>query len=137
VQDCYPSAASERAAVAFPAAVLAEVEGTFVDDELLMRPLRRACAGPGTARPDWQIICELARAMGAAGFEYPSAAAIAADMGAQGARLRITRSAPPLAATDPRHRRTHFRGHCLEDKVRGLRDLSAAEPAAVAAALGG
>ena len=136
VQDCYPTEASARAAVAFPAAVLAEVEGTFVDDERRMRPLRRACAGPGTARPDWQIVCELARAMGAAGFEYASSAAIAADMSAQGARLRITRSAPPPAATDPRYRRTHFRGHCLEDKVHGLRDLSAAEPEAVAEGVG-
>jgi NADH dehydrogenase/NADH:ubiquinone oxidoreductase subunit G len=137
VQDCYPTAASDCAAVTFPATVLAEVEGTFVDEERRMRPLRRACDGPGTARPDWQIICELARALGAPGFEYASADAIASDMGAIGARLRTAQPMPPRAAADPRYRRTHFRGHCLEDRVSGLHDLSVAEPAAVAAAVGG
>ena len=130
VQDCYPTAASARAAVVFPAAVLAEVDGTFVDAQGLMRPLRKACAGPGVARPDWQIICDLAHAMGATGLAYASASAVAADLGARGARMRLRRPAAPRAATDPAWRRTHFRGHRLEDTVRGLRELSAAAPAA-------
>ena len=137
VQDCYPTPTSASAAVAFPAAVLAEVDGTFVDGENRMRPLHRACNEPGAARPDWQIVSELARAMGATGFQYAPATCSAVEMGAKGARLRLRRSAPPGAAADPRYRRTHFRGHRLEDTVRGLHDLSAAEPAASTAALGG
>jgi NADH dehydrogenase/NADH:ubiquinone oxidoreductase subunit G len=136
MQDCYPTAASERAAILLPVATLAEVDGTFVDGKGLVRPLRKACDGPGMARPDWQIVCELARTMGAAGFSYPSAAAIAAEMNATGARLRLRRPAAPPAATDPTRRRTYFRGHCLEEKVSGLRDLSAVQPAA-AAVVGG
>jgi predicted molibdopterin-dependent oxidoreductase YjgC len=130
MQDCYPTTASELAAVFLPVAVLAEVDGTFVDGQNLMRPLRKACNGPGLVRPDWQIICELARAMGAAGVDYPSAKAIAGDMKAKGARLRLRRAAAPLAAADPTHRRTHFRGHLLEEKVAGLRELLVATGAA-------
>lgn len=129
VQDCYPSAASERAAIVLPAATLAEVAGTFVDGKGLMRPLRKACEGPGTARPDWQIVCALAGAMGAAGFDYTSATTVAAKMSATGARLRLGRGTPPPAATDPTQRRTHFRGHSLEEKVSGLRDLSVVQAA--------
>ncbi len=129
VQDCYPMTGA-RVDVSLPATVMAEVAGTWVDGQNLMRPLRKACDGPGDARPDWQIVSELARAMGAAGFEYESPAAIAKEMGAVGARLRTTRPEAPPAATDPRVRRTHFRGHLLEEKVRGLRELVAGEPAA-------
>jgi NADH dehydrogenase/NADH:ubiquinone oxidoreductase subunit G len=116
--------------VCFPAAVLFEVAGTWPDGEGHLRPLRKACSSPGTAKPDWQIICELARAMGATGFEYESAAAITRDAGLVDVRLRIRRAAAPLAATDPRYRCTHFRGHRLDEKVGGLRDLPLAEPAA-------
>ncbi len=136
VQDCYPTTASERAVILLPVAALAEVDGTFVDGQGLMRPLHQACEAPGVARPDWQIICELAGAMGAPGFAYASAKVIAAEMKAVGARLRLRRSAPPLAASDPTQRRTHFRGHCLEEKVSGLRDLSVGQPSA-AVAVGG
>ncbi len=126
VQDCHPSSASERAVVVFPAAALAEVDGTCIDAEGVMRPLHKACDGPGAARPDWLIICDLAAAMGAAGFEYESVQAIAAHVGVNGVGLRLGRTAAPPAAVDPRLRRTHFRGHRLEDSVSGLRDLSAA-----------
>lgn len=137
VQDCYATAAAEYAAVSFPVAVLSEVAGTWVDGDGRMRPLRKACDGPGAAKPDWQIITDLARAMGETGFEYESAAAIARDVGAVGARLRIMRAEAPVAATDPSRRRTHFRGHCLEDHVGGLSELSIGEPALAAAAVGG
>ena len=136
VQDCYPTPASERADVSLPAAVLGEVAGTWLDGEGSQRQLRKACEGPGAARPDWQIVCELAGAMGAPGFEYDSVTAIAAAAGVTNARLRIRRAEAPLAAIDPRHRRTHFRGHCLEERVGGLRELAAAAPDA-AAAMGG
>jgi NADH dehydrogenase/NADH:ubiquinone oxidoreductase subunit G len=133
VQDCHPSSASEPAAVVFPAAALAEVDGTCFDVEGVMRPLRKACEAPGAARPDWFIICDLARAMGATGLEYASAQAIAAAVGVNGVGLRLGRAAAPPAALDPTLRRTHFRGHRLEDMVSGLRDLSAVTSAATVA----
>ena len=127
VQDCYATPASERATVVLPSAVLAEVAGTWVDGEGRMRPLRKACDAPGVAQPDWQIVCGLAVAMAAADFEYESAAAVAADIGVGKATLRIKRADTPLAARDPTNRRAHFRGHCLEEKVGGLRQLAATE----------
>jgi predicted molibdopterin-dependent oxidoreductase YjgC len=136
VQDCYPIPTA-RVDFSFPVTVLAEIAGTWVDAHNLMRPLRKACDGPGEARPDWQVISELARAMGAAGFDYESPAAIARESRAIGARLQTTRAEAPLAASDPSCRRTHFRGHVLEDKVRGLSELPAGEPAAAAVAVGG
>ena len=136
--DCYPSPASEKAAIFLPVALMAEVDGTFVDGDGLMRPLHKASDPPGSAQPDWQIICDLARAMGSSKVDYASAWAIAVEMGAKGARLRVRGATAPPAALDPRSRRTHFRGHVLEEKVSGLRDLAAAEaPAAVAVAVGG
>lgn len=136
-QDCYPTALAERAHVSLPAAVLAEVAGTWVDGQGLMRPLRKACDPPGEARPDWQIISELARAMGAEGFEYKSAAAIKAEIGAGKAGLRIRQLQKAPAASDPRYRRTHFRGHNLEEKVRGLSELPLVRAEAAAVAVGG
>ncbi|HXQ24659.1 MAG TPA: molybdopterin-dependent oxidoreductase [Candidatus Acidoferrales bacterium] len=133
VQDCYATPASECATVVLPAAVLAEVGGTWVDGESRMRPLRRACDPPGVAKPDWQIVCELAVAMAAAGFAYESAAAVAAEIGVGNAALRIKRADTPLAASDPTNRRTHFRGHCLAEKVGGLRQLPATASSALAA----
>ncbi len=137
VQDCYPSPATERAHFSLPAAVMAEVAGTWVDGQGLMRPMRRACDAPGQAKPDWQIITELARLMEAKGFEYTSATAIKKSLKVGRAGLRIRRAEKPLPAADPRQRHTYFRGHCLEDKVRGLRDLPAAAAAGAGVAVGG
>jgi hypothetical protein len=75
--------------------------------------------------------------MGARGFDYDSPAAIAKEIRAAGARLQTTRGTAPPAASDPSARRTHFRGHLLEEKVCGLRELVARAPAAAAAAVGG
>lgn len=133
VQDCYPGAHAELAHVLLPAAILAEVAGTWTDGAGRLRPLRKACDGPGSARPDWQIVCELATALGAADLGYQSVAAIAADMGLRSVRLRVARDAAPPAATDPVARVTHFRGHALEEQVRGLGDLPRANGAATAA----
>jgi NADH dehydrogenase/NADH:ubiquinone oxidoreductase subunit G len=136
-QDCYATALAEQAHVSLPAAVLAEVAGTWVDGQGLMRPLHKACDAPGEAKPDWQIIGDLARAMGAEGFAYESAAAINAEIGAGEASLCIEQLRKAPAAGDPRYRRTHFRGHNLEDKVRGLRELPLVRAEATAVAVGG
>lgn len=137
VQDCYPTAVTERAHFSLPAAVLAEVAGTWVDGQGLLRPVRQACDGPGESKPDWQIVSELARVMGAAGFDYPSSMAIRKEIEVGRAGLRIKRAEQPSAASDPRLRSTYFRGHKLEERVRGLAELVAAERPAAAVAAGG
>lgn len=123
VQDCYPTVASKDADIVLPAAVFAEVEGTIVDSAGQKRPLRKACEPPGEAKPEWRIICKLAQAMGVKGFEYGSAAAIRKKMKISRAELLVKRDKAPEAAKNPKLRRTFFRGHRIDEKVCGLRDL--------------
>ena len=123
VQDCYPTPASERANAALPAAVFAEVDGTVLDLSGQKRPLRKACEPPGLAKPEWWIISRLAQAMGAKGFDYESAGSISQEAGIADAGLWIDREEAPPAALNLNLRRTYFRGHRIDEKVRGLREL--------------
>jgi predicted molibdopterin-dependent oxidoreductase YjgC len=137
VLDCYPSRASERADFVLPAAILAEVAGTTVDEEGNMRPLHKSCVPPGEARTDLQIVADLARAMGSEAFAYDSVGAVASEMKLDPTELRIIRDQAPPAALDASRRRTHFRGHLLEQRVRGLEALSTAAEGAARTAAGG
>ena len=132
VQDCYPTAASERADIVLPAAVFAEIDGTILDESGQKWPLRRACEPPGQAKAEWWIICELAGAMGAKGFEYESAEAIARQLRISEAGLCIERAEAPAPSRNLELRRTHFRGHCIDDKVSGLRELPVGDRSAAA-----
>jgi len=123
VLDCLGSDASERADVVFPAAVLSEIDGTCVDCGGTPRPLHKACEPPGEARPDWRTVAALARAMGAEGFDFESAEAVARAAGVGPAALWVERDEAPPAALDPRKRRTHFRGHRLAETVPALEHL--------------
>lgn len=62
--------------VILPAAAWAEKEGTMTNSERRISHLEKVVAAPGEALPDAEIICRFARAMGFAGFDYPSPAAI-------------------------------------------------------------
>jgi NADH dehydrogenase/NADH:ubiquinone oxidoreductase subunit G len=124
VQDCYPTTASSRAEVVFPAAVFAETQGTILDAGQQPRPLRQACIPPGQAHAEWRIVCNLAQAMGSETLAYDETAAITAELGFAGAALGQDRASAPPAAKDPRVRRLWFRGHHIEDKVRGLKELN-------------
>jgi NADH dehydrogenase/NADH:ubiquinone oxidoreductase subunit G len=131
VQDCYPTPVSGRADVVLPAAVFAEVDGTILDVSGKKRPLRKACEPPGLAKPEWRIISRLAEGMGAKGFDYESAKAIAREAGIADAELWIDRQEAPPAALNLNLRRTYFRGHRIDEKVRGLRELPVDESCAL------
>jgi predicted molibdopterin-dependent oxidoreductase YjgC len=137
VLDCYPTKASQRADFVLPAAVLAEIAGTGVDEQGTMRPLYRSCVPPGEARPDLQTVSEIARAMGSEAFAYDSVGDVASEMKLGPTELRIIREQAPKAALDASFRRTHYRGHCLEHRVRGLEALSNAAQGAARIAAGG
>jgi len=143
VQDCYPTPASKHADVVLPIALFPEIDGTVLDGSGRERPLRKACEPPGQAKAEWWMIAELAKAMGAQGFEYDSVASISKELGITDAELAIERDEVPSAATNVKLRRTYFRGHRIDEKVPGLRELPlddgyvSARPAVEATIAGG
>jgi formate dehydrogenase alpha subunit len=78
-QDIFLSETAALADVVFPVASFAEKEGTFTNTERRVQLIRKAVEPPGEARPDWQIVCDVATAMGYP-MSYPDAAAIMAEI---------------------------------------------------------
>ncbi len=70
VQDMFLSETALFAHVIFPAASFAEREGTFTNTEKRLQRLNKAIEPVGGSRPDWQIICNLARKLGSHGFDF-------------------------------------------------------------------
>ena len=80
VQDTFLTETAQLADVVFPAATFAEKEGTFTNMGMTVQPLNKAIQPVGDAKPDWQIICELAKKMGHA-YSYLSAKEILSEIG--------------------------------------------------------
>lgn len=123
VQDCYPTPVSERADIVLPVAVFAEVSGTIADGSGEHRPLRKTCDPPGQAKPEWEIMTEMAEALGVSGIEYDTVDSITKELGIFEAALLAERETAPAAAKNVKARRTHFRGHRIDRRVRGLLEL--------------
>jgi formate dehydrogenase major subunit len=72
VQDMFLNeTAREFAHVFLPCASSFEKEGTFMNAERRVQRVRKAIEPVGVAKSDWEIICEMARAMGhGEGFEF-------------------------------------------------------------------
>ncbi|HHX75463.1 MAG TPA: molybdopterin-dependent oxidoreductase, partial [Firmicutes bacterium] len=64
VQDLFLTETARYADVVLPAVSWAEKEGTFVNTERRVQKVNRALRPRGDARPDWQIITDLANKMG-------------------------------------------------------------------------
>ncbi|MHB9023000.1 MAG: formate dehydrogenase subunit alpha [Armatimonadota bacterium] len=75
-QDIFLSGSAEFADVVLPAASFAEKDGTFTNLERRVQLLHPAIPPVGDAKPDWWITCEIAKRMGAQGFDYANAAEI-------------------------------------------------------------
>ncbi|MEO0513675.1 MAG: nitrate reductase [Planctomycetota bacterium] len=77
VQDCL--ADTETAAYAdvlLPAATWGEKRGTMTNSERLVTRSDAALPLPGETRPDWQIVCDVATAMGFHGFAFEDSDAV-------------------------------------------------------------
>jgi formate dehydrogenase major subunit len=74
VQDLFLNeTAREHGDVFLPAASSFEKDGTFMNAERRVQRVRAAIAPRGQSRPDWQIICDVAAAMGhASSFTFGS-----------------------------------------------------------------
>jgi predicted molibdopterin-dependent oxidoreductase YjgC len=79
-QNIYPPMAECEADLILPAAAFTEANGTSINYEGRVQPIRRAVPPPGEALPTWQILSRIAKAMGAAGFEYANSKDIQAEI---------------------------------------------------------
>ena len=75
-QDIFLNETAELADVVLPAASFAEKDGTFTNTERRVQLIRKAIEPIGESKPDWWITCEIAKRMGAKGFEYENASQI-------------------------------------------------------------
>ncbi len=80
VQDIFLTETAKLADVVFPATCYAEKDGTFTNTERRVQRVRKAANPPGQARLDYQILSEVARGLGAKGFDYRSAEDIFEEM---------------------------------------------------------
>jgi formate dehydrogenase alpha subunit len=70
VQDIFMTETARYADVVLPAVSFAEKDGTFTNTERRVQRVRKAVEPDGEAKTDWWIACEIARRMGAKGFEF-------------------------------------------------------------------
>jgi len=70
VQDMFLTETAKYADVVLPATSFAEKDGTFTNTERRVQRVRKALKPVGGSRADWEIICEVARRMGAQGFDF-------------------------------------------------------------------
>jgi formate dehydrogenase major subunit len=77
VQDMFMNETAERFADVFlPAATSFEKDGTFMNAERRVQRVRKVFEPRGNARADWEIVCDIAKAMGSGKhfkFESPEA----------------------------------------------------------------
>jgi len=71
VQDIFPIETSRYAHIVLPAAAVGEKDGTFTNAARRVQYTAAGIKPPGEARPDWIILQEMARAMGA-NWQYTS-----------------------------------------------------------------
>ena len=69
-QDIILTETAQIADVVLPAASFAEKDGTFTNSERRVQRVRKAIEPVGQAKPDWWITSELAKRMGATGFDF-------------------------------------------------------------------
>jgi len=80
VQDIFFNETCRYADVVFPASCFAEKDGVFTNSDRRVQRVRKAVEPPGQARADWEILCDLARAVGYPMPHYGSPAEIYAEM---------------------------------------------------------
>jgi formate dehydrogenase alpha subunit len=82
VQDIFLSETAKLADVVLPACSFAEKDGTFTNTERRVQRVRQAIKPVGDSRPDWWIGCEIARRMGAKGFDFENPSQIMDEIAA-------------------------------------------------------
>ena len=75
-QDIFLSETAQLAHVVLPASSFAEKDGTFTNTERLVQRVRKAIEPIGNSKPDWWIINQIAKRLGAKGFDVDNPAQI-------------------------------------------------------------
>jgi formate dehydrogenase alpha subunit len=70
VQDIFLTETARLADVVLPAVSFAEKDGTFTNTERRVQRVRKAIEPVGNSKPDWWIICQLARKMCDKDFDF-------------------------------------------------------------------
>ena len=71
VQDMFLTETARQCGTVFlPVCSSFEKDGTFMNAERRIQRVRAALRPVGASKPDWQILCEIARAMGGRGFGF-------------------------------------------------------------------
>lgn len=70
VQDIFLTETARLADVVLPAVTFAEKDGTFTNTDRRVQRVRQAVEPVGNSRPDWWITCQIAKRMGAQGFDF-------------------------------------------------------------------
>ena len=79
-QEIFLNETAKFADVILPATSFAEKDGTFTNTERRIQQVHKAIEPIGNARPDWQIICELAKRLGGKGFDFSSPGEIMSEI---------------------------------------------------------
>jgi ferredoxin-nitrate reductase len=117
VQDPYhPTETTRYAHVVLPVSQFSEKEGTSTNSERMVSFSERVVDPPGVARPDWEVIADVARRMGFAGFEFASAAEVWEEF----RRLTTGRACDMTGITAERLRRErHLQWPCPSEEDAG------------------
>ncbi len=70
--DIFLTETAALADVVLPAASWAERDGTFTATDRRVQRIRKAIEPIGDSRPDWEIICDIAKGLGGLGFDFDS-----------------------------------------------------------------
>ncbi|SPS00066.1 formate dehydrogenase subunit alpha [Cupriavidus taiwanensis] len=102
LQEIFPSDTAEFADVLLPGAAWAEKSGTFTNTERRVQRVRQAIDPPGRARPDWEIVRELAQRMLALQGRTPAGPQAGWDYtGPDDILTEVTMLCPPYAGITP------------------------------------
>ncbi|HET6459165.1 MAG TPA: sulfide/dihydroorotate dehydrogenase-like FAD/NAD-binding protein [Syntrophales bacterium] len=121
VSDMFPSRTEKSADVVFAVAGLVETDGTFLNASGQIKTLSAAAKAPNALQPDWKVACDIAKKMGASGFDFQTSADIASVMAAS-KMMEIPPVAPepsPLEEISAIPRK--YRGHAMSDIVSAMR----------------
>lgn len=137
-QDLFLNETAKYAHVILPAASFAEKEGTLINTEGKAQGIERALDPAGNSRPDWAILCELAKRLQSKGFAFASDSDILSEvlsviqnLPEKIGRFRLfpLQYTPPAETTDIDYpiilttERDLYTAGVLSEKVEGLRGL--------------